>query len=624
MPMTKEDITRLRGQTSDESIFQNLSMQDADFSAAVDRARKSQPEMSPLQEYHFPSAMLDLYYKIDTKKPQASPFAYQSADIAMKAEMEKSRDSAIGQLKNSPLGFVGETISNIPGSALQFGKAIGSAVAHPLQTGKSLLQLGAGGTANTIEKIADLAGVKNAEDIFDLSSEETASAVGDFYVQRYGSLEGAAKTLRDDPVGFLSDIAAVATGVGGVLKGGATLAGGLTGAATKTSTALSPLGRGIRATQAVGGAMMRKGIAMEPIVIAGKGVYVAGKSIGSALAITPKVTTLIHKGLKLHPNMISNFTNFTGGETPAQFMVRKGILNSGDMAVDSTKGVLFQGGRVFARKPAGIVDDLWRLFNKAKDTVDNELAGIKHTYDLLDDAPEGLSALDELQKTAIQYGLEKELNFTKTMLGKERVTLAELNQVKRMMYELYKTYTRTNEPAASLTAKRLRVVESNLRKFIEDEAERFGLPDIGVLNQDVQKSFELAEDIARSQMTAQGRNAISLQDTLFGLGGLGLTGDPFIAAGIVLGRRVVESPFFKLTLAKYLNRLNPAQLKKLIPILKGTKRHTKETSAIMRNVVQKTAEDMRQTRTREASVALTQTAKNVDDVPLEIPPLPRD
>lgn len=53
--------------------------------------------------------------------------------------------------------------------------------------------------------------------------EKYARAIGDFYKQRYGSIDNIKKTLYEDPAGALADISTVLTGGAGALKGAASL-----------------------------------------------------------------------------------------------------------------------------------------------------------------------------------------------------------------------------------------------------------------------------------------------------------------------------------------------------------------------------------------------------------------
>ena len=126
---------------------------------------------------------------------------------------------------------ISETIGNIPSSAYQLGSDISNIVLHPIQTAKGIGQFGLG--------LAQLAipGEQGNEDV--------ARAVGQHFVDRYGSLDAAKQAVTTDPVGVLADVSALLLG-GGYL---ATKAGMKAGqVATKAGLATDPLiatGRGV-------------------------------------------------------------------------------------------------------------------------------------------------------------------------------------------------------------------------------------------------------------------------------------------------------------------------------------------------------------------------------------------
>src|SRR3990167_5627060 len=592
--MDTAEFKKLRQSTSDSAIFNNLMTNDAEFKAKVDRVR-SGTQLSPFEERMFPKTMLDIQFGV--KRSKGMDTTARMLDRGMTRQKTYAQEAI-----QDPLAFAGKTIANVPRSGMEFMKGVANIVTHPVKTASSLAALSIGGAANTIETIADMAGEKNAEEIFKLESEDMANAVGNFYVQRYGSIEAAAKTFQEDPVGFMSDFSTVVTGIGGLLKGGAMAVGSATGAATRTATQLSKTGRAIRAVENVGGAMMSRGIKMEPIVIAGKGVYMGGRAAVRSVGPTASVERLLVGALKLSRTHVENFQKLTG-KTISQFLTEKGILSGGDMAVDTAKGVQFTGRSIFGRTKQGIMDDLERLANKSKSTVDTELAKVMQTYDLLDDAPNVLTAMDEISSFARQFGLTEELDFVNSLIKKERVTLSDINAVKRQMDDLFRMYTKSNDVAASGNALRLRRIRSTLKEFIETEAKDKGLPDIGILNQDTQLSHELLDAAEQASMRGLGLNALSLMDGIFGMGTFSVTNNFFTTAGVVAGRRILGSAPFKTTLAKYVNRLTESQLKALMNVLK-TGKHTKDTIAITRKLVRQTAEDLKKNKLGEEESAL--------------------
>lgn len=100
----------------------------------------------------------------------------------------------------------GRALRNIPSS---FGSLVGNvveAVTSPVQTAKSVLDLGAGILQNVLpESLVQAVGE-------DKASREVASKVGQFYADRYGSVEGAKRAIAEDPVGVLADVSTLLTG----------------------------------------------------------------------------------------------------------------------------------------------------------------------------------------------------------------------------------------------------------------------------------------------------------------------------------------------------------------------------------------------------------------------------
>jgi hypothetical protein len=163
----------------------------------------------------------------------------------------------VNEYLSSSMG-VGEVasraISNIPSS---FGSLVGNvveAVTSPVQTAKSVLDLGAGILQNVLpESLVQAVGENKA-------SRDVASRVGQFYADRYGSVEGAKRAIAEDPVGVLADVSTILTG--GALAG----------------------------PRAVSQPLARAASAIDPLAIAGRGVLKAtelgGRGVANVLGLT--------------------------------------------------------------------------------------------------------------------------------------------------------------------------------------------------------------------------------------------------------------------------------------------------------------------------------------------------
>lgn len=102
--------------------------------------------------------------------------------------------------------------------------------------------------------------------------EDKARAVGNFYEDRYGGIDKIAETLYNDPVGVVADVAGVATGAGGLIKGGANLAG-KAGMVSKTSQLTN-----------VGEKLTSFGSRIDPVVVASKGTGKVFSKVKPAVA----------------------------------------------------------------------------------------------------------------------------------------------------------------------------------------------------------------------------------------------------------------------------------------------------------------------------------------------------
>ena len=134
--------------------------------------------------------------------------------------------------------YLGELVSNIPGSAAQVGKDLWSAVTSPVETGKAIGQAGIGAVQHLKEATTGM----QPSGVFD-DYRPQASAVGQHYADRYGGMDEFADTMRTDPVGGALDI-------GGLLSGGAMAGARLPGVAGKLAQAITkadPISAGGRA-----------------------------------------------------------------------------------------------------------------------------------------------------------------------------------------------------------------------------------------------------------------------------------------------------------------------------------------------------------------------------------------
>jgi len=149
------------------------------------------------------------------------------------------------------------TVTNIPGSAANLAGGIYEAVTNPVETISSMADIGAGGIRNAAI-MAERNGALPQGSVAFLDSlgdpavaaaaSEKAAAFGGVIADRWGSPEKIRTTLREDPIGFLGDLATVVTGVGGAARtAGLTSVGGKVGAVANAIDPITLAGKGVRA-----------------------------------------------------------------------------------------------------------------------------------------------------------------------------------------------------------------------------------------------------------------------------------------------------------------------------------------------------------------------------------------
>ena len=207
---------------------------------------------------------------------QAYQYALQQASPPVATNQQKPTQVPQPQKRLSG----GEVLT---GAVMNFPKSLGSmvgdvyeAVTSPVETIKSVLDIGAGTLQNLLpDKVVDFVGR-------DRASIDKANLVKQFYVNRYGNLENAKQALASDPASVLSDLSVFLTGGAGIAPKASTASRALTTAAKVTdplSIITAPITYGAKAVAPTLGMTTGAGsMAIEEAYKAGKEGGVKGKS----------------------------------------------------------------------------------------------------------------------------------------------------------------------------------------------------------------------------------------------------------------------------------------------------------------------------------------------------------
>jgi len=148
----------------------------------------------------------------------------------------------------SAMDVVTGAVTNLPSSAVQFGRDLIQPIIHPIDTATAIKDVGKGVLQKT--------GVLSGEDAI-----PHADAVGQFFSDRYGGMENLKKTLATDPVGFAADLSTVLTGGGALAARAPGMAGKVGQVVGQAGRAIDPLvgagkivkGAGVVGSELVGG-----------------------------------------------------------------------------------------------------------------------------------------------------------------------------------------------------------------------------------------------------------------------------------------------------------------------------------------------------------------------------------
>lgn len=229
----------------------------------------------------------------------------------------------------------GKALSNIPKSGAEFAGNIYQAVRHPIDTAGNILDVAAGGLRKAMpQSVVNFMDRVDPNAASGVDAQNKAEAVGGFFKDRYGSEEGIKQTIANDPVGLLSDLAAVASG-------GGAIAGKLPGIAGKAGKAASSVGRAIdplnMAVKGLSPIASASGIGLAN-VIGGIGTHTGGQSLQTAAK-----------------------AGFSGGQNATDFLDNlRGNVSAEDVVSDAKRAVgamAKERGNIYKSGMAGVKSD---------------------------------------------------------------------------------------------------------------------------------------------------------------------------------------------------------------------------------------------------------------------------
>ena len=480
-----------------------------------------------------------------------------------------------------------KTIGNVPRSGFQLGKDITSAITHPVRTVKALGDVvkGAGGEIGEafLEKTAignqllekanesrierglpelerNEAGELQAENIPEMQVTEQ---LGNFIDARYGSLDAFKKSAVEDPVGVLADIAGIVTGTGAAVR-----AVGVSGKIGKVAQ--------------VGSKIAQTGAALEPSVIAGKvGSKIASGTKGIRTTATGTLKDVIPGIGGIQAKNVVKALEFTSGDVKS--FNKKFKQNIGEYIADKKVG----DKPLLASDPLQTAENAKVLKEVSYDGVREAVAQVTGRYELPKVNQILSSTRDELAR--VGFGFEDEIAELDKFIGQKDFSMSDAQRIKEVIDERYNLYKKSGDVAAGNKAEALNGFRNELKTLIEKETLAETGVDVGKLNEDVRIAYAIDDAIETGSLKELTRNEFGLNDYLIGsMLGVGVFGGGIslgTAVGLFVAKKTLESPAFRIGVAKGISNLKNNKVVEITNQLKvGTL--TDANKAIVKSILQ--------------------------------------
>ena len=406
----------------------------------------------------------------------------------------------------SLLSGTAKAVGNIPSSGYNLAKNVTHAVLNPVETTTNIVKtlVGGGEAAGHAIGIGD-SSIQRPE-------EQQFNSFVNSLKERYGGIENIKKTLIEDPVGAAADISAL-------LSGGSTAAAKLGLADTATT-----LSKASQITEPIKLASTAKNVAKEST---------AGKVLSDVSPTSYKIQQgQVVKALELTPGDLANIAKKTQNDV-TNFVVKNDLI----------KGT-----------PEEIVHSLDELRKQRMAEVRGEITNVKTTYSP-EQVPSFKKSLDLIASNLKDVsGLESQYAEVNALANKKVLSLEDIQRAKELVDKNYDIYSASGDVKQGTQARGLDVMRKELRKTIEDEVTKNtnGKTNIQQLNNDVQTTKELQNAIEKRQNKGMSRQYITAFDLLAGTTGTAAFG-PLAGVGIIVAKKIAESPAFRLRVAKLLS-----------------------------------------------------------------------
>lgn len=224
--------------------------------ARAQPAKPEPPATAPQQQTDIPKVKRNIKRLLEQNAPEEDIDAYVASEGVTFEQLKAHKSQPQGQDGLAWSDVPGQAFDHLGSSAARTAYNIVYPFLHPIDTATAFKNIGVGAYSKA------KGGLGFDQDPNEKAADEAhIDAVGQFFVDRYGSIENLKKTLAEDPVGVMADASVV-------LSGGGAAAARVPGVIGKAGQAAS-----------------RAGSVLDPIANAGRAVKLAGKGATEGLGL---------------------------------------------------------------------------------------------------------------------------------------------------------------------------------------------------------------------------------------------------------------------------------------------------------------------------------------------------
>lgn len=306
---------------------------------------------------------------------------------------------------------------------------------------------------------------------------------------------------------------------------------------------------------------------VTPDLIIKNGIETINPAAVTTKGAVPKVKTgtgakIAEVGRNLKEDILPTTDRVINSQISKAFDLTPGDLKNISQSTGNEVGRFVADNNLIGSNLPETIANIDKFYKTNYDSVRTEIAKVKKPY-FADDVPKYKQALVEIKKQVDKVpGLEGVNKEVSTLLNKKELSLSDVQRAKELLDEHFTLYKMTGDVKDSVAKEGLANIRNTLKEYIESEVKQNTGADIQDLNNKVATSRSISDAIETRSTKAVTKSNLTVNDLgIFGAGSL--VGTPLFGVALIVGKKIIESPTFRLKMSKWLDAKSDAQKAKI-------------------------------------------------------------